>query len=432
MKKILEYYILNANTDRTKQILKIGGIYRVLIKEGGIKVVFNKKDPKEYPKLFTVEKANMARNFHKTMDNYRETPLVSLDRLAKELGVARIFVKDESHRFGLNAFKALGGAYAIGKLLCEKLGVDIGDVDFNYLKSPEVKEKIGEVTFATATDGNHGKGVAWAANQLGQRAVVYLPKGTAKSRVDAIIEEGGQAHVTNLNYDDAVRLAFREGEENGWHVVQDTSMEDYEEIPTWIMEGYMTMADEAIEQMEVFGINNPSHIFLQAGVGGMAGAVLGYLANRFKKDLGKTIIMEADKAACIYETALAGDGKVHSVKGDLDTIMAGLACGEPSPLAWGILRDFATGFMSLPDYIAARGMRILANPLEGDSKIIGGESGAVGLGLLSILMEWGQVKTIRDELGLNKDSTILIFNTEGDTDPINYRNILWDGKYPLP
>ncbi|HHT51062.1 MAG TPA: diaminopropionate ammonia-lyase [Eubacteriaceae bacterium] len=404
----------------------------MLFEKGGIKGVFHKKIGGEYPKLFTREKARTVRNFHKTMDNYKETPLVSLDNLAEELGLGKIFIKDESHRFGLNAFKALGGVYAIAKLICEKLGVDIKEVDFDYLKSSQVRKKIGEVTFATATDGNHGKGVAWAANQLGQRAVVYLPKGAAKSRVDAIIKEGAQAHVTNLNYDDAVRLAFSEAKANGWYVVQDTSMEDYEVIPGWIMEGYMTMADEALEQMEALGFDNPSHIFLQAGVGGMAGAVLGYLANRFKEDLGKTIIMEADTSACIYKSALAGDGKIYKVSGDLDTIMAGLACGEPSPIGWEVLKDFATGFMAIPDYIAARGMRILANPIGEDSKIIAGESGAVGLGLLSIIMESEELKTLKDYLELDKDSTILLFNTEGDTDPVNYRNILWDGKYPVP
>lgn len=397
-----------------------------------IKSIFNDKIEGEFPQLFTEEEAKTIRNFHRTIDNYRETPLVSLDNLARELGVAKIFVKDESFRFGLNAFKALGGTYAIAKIICEKLGVDIHNIDFNYLRSPEVKKEIGKITFATATDGNHGKGVAWAANQLGQSAVVYLPKGSAKRRVDAIIEENAQVHVTDLNYDDTVRLAFKEAKKNGWYVVQDTSWDGYEEIPGWIMQGYVTMAEEALEQMKGEGINEPSHLFLQAGVGAMPGAVLGYYVNKFKGDHCKTIVVEPTNAACIYKSALVGDGKPYSVTGDLETIMAGLACGEPNPMAWSILRDFASGYIACPDYVSARGMRILANPLGNDKKVIAGESGAVGVGLLSLLMQEPELKKIKDHLELNEHSIILIFSTEGDTDPVNYRDIVWDGKYPMP
>lgn len=401
------------------------------MEKGKIKCIFNDNIGGEFPLLFTEDETNSVRNFHRTINNYKVTPLASLDNLAKELGVAKVFVKDESYRFGLNAFKALGGTYAIAKLICEKLRVNIRDVDFNYLKSPEVKKKIGKITFATATDGNHGKGVAWAAKQLGQRAVVYLPKGAAKRRVEAIIEEGAQAHVTSLNYDDAVRLAFREAKKNGWYVVQDTSWEGYEKIPGWIMQGYTTMAAEALEQMKLEGINKPTHLFLQAGVGAMAGAVLGYYVNKYKGNHCKTIVMEPDNAACIYKSALAGDGKPHGVTGDLETIMVGLACGEPNPIGWRILRDFASGYIASPDYVSARGMRILANPLGDDRKVIAGESGAVGVGLLALLMQSPELKNIKDCLELDENSTILIFSTEGDTDPVSYRNIILHGKYPV-
>ncbi len=402
------------------------------MEKGKIKCIFKDNIGGDFPQLFTEKETKTVRNFHRTIYNYRETPLVSLDNLAKELGVAKVFVKDESYRFGLNAFKALGGTYAIAKVICEILRVNIMDVDYNYLKSPEVKKKLGKITFATATDGNHGKGVAWAARQLGQRAVVYLPKGAAKSRVEAIIEEGAQAHVTNLNYDDAVRLAFKEAKKNGWYVVQDTSWEGYEKIPGWIMQGYTTMAEEALEQMKLEGINKPTHLFLQAGVGAMAGAVLGYYANKFKGNHSRTIVMEPDNVACIYKSVLAGDGEPHSVTGDLETIMVGLACGEPNPMGWKILRDFASGYIACPDYVSALGMRILANPLGDDRKVIAGESGAVGVGLLSLLMQSTELKNIKEHLELDENSTILIFNTEGATDPENYRNIIWDGEYPVP
>lgn len=400
--------------------------------KASIQFVLNNELGGEFPPLLTEQKVKQIREFHKSIDGYQQTPLVSLEGLAKELGVAKIFIKDESYRFGLNAFKSLGGMYAIAKTLCEKLDVRIEDVDFTYLRSQEVKEKIGEITFATASSGNHGKGMAWAARQLGQRAVVYLPKGTIKSKVDAIIEEDAQTYVTNLNYDDTVKLAFKDAKGNDWEVIQDTSWEGYEKVPAWIMQGYATMAEEAFQQTKLEGVDQPSHLFLQAGVGGMSGSVLGYCVNKFKGHHCKTIIMEPTNAACIYKSARLGDGQAHRVTGDLETMMAGLACGDPNLLGWRILRDFASAYMTCPDYVAARGMRILASPLGKDSKIIAGESGAIGVGLLSLLMQKPELEKIKEDLGIDEHSTILMFNTEGDTDPVNYRKVVWDGKDPLP
>lgn len=396
-----------------------------------IKALFNDNVKGAFPSLFTEAEIKSVKRFHMAFANYRATPLISLSDLAKKMGVAKVFVKDESYRFGLNAFKVLGGAYAMAKVVCQKLGIDSNRIDFNVLKSSEVKNNLGQITFVTATDGNHGRGVAWAAKELGHKAVVYLPKGAAKRRVEAIKEMGAEVFVTDLNYDDAVSLAFQKAQEQGWYLVQDTAWEGYEEIPSWIMQGYTTMADEAVQQMELEGVEKPTHIFLQAGVGAMAGAVLGYCVNKFKGNHPKTIVMEPDKAACIFKSAVAGDGHPHGVSGDLDTIMVGLACGVPNPLGWKILRDFASAYVSCPDYVAARGIRILANPLGDDKRVVAGESGAVGIGLLSLLMEVPQLKGIKDKLGLNEDSVILFFSTEGDTDPVNYRKILWDGKYSL-
>lgn len=384
------------------------------------------------PSFLSKKEAESVRKFHMTFSNYKSTPLVSLKNLAKTLGVSKIFVKDESHRFGLGAFKVLGGSFAIGKFMSQKLGIEVEKITFDYLKSEEVRNKIGGLTFTTATDGNHGRGVAWAAQQLGQKAVIYLPKGSAKRRVEAIRETGAEAYVTDLNYDDTVRFVMQQANKNGWQIVQDTAWKGYTEIPTWIMQGYTTMADEALEQLDSMRIEKPTHVFLQAGVGAMAGAVLGYYVNIFNGEYPITAIVEPDNAACVFQSALVGDGKPHAVKGDLNTIMVGLACGEPHPIAWEILRDFADMYISCPDYVAARGIRILANPLGDDEKVIAGESGAVGLGLLSILMQDEGSDKIRRKLNLNENSIVLIFNTEGDTDPVNYRQILWDGKYPLP
>lgn len=399
-----------------------------------VKTVHNKKEAHtlEAPKDFSLEEVRKAREFHMSFDNYEATPLVSLKNLARALGVNKILVKDESNRFGLNAFKVLGGTYAITQLICKKIGIDVSEIDFNYIKT-EAKKEIGDVPFVTATDGNHGRGISWAASQLGQKAVVYLPKNTAKRRVEAIEETGAEAIVTDLNYDDTVRLAQKKVKELDGFLIQDTAWEGYEEIPRWIMQGYTTMVAEAVDQMELKGIKKPTHVFLQAGVGGMAAAIAGYFVNLYGiEDCPKIIVVEPEEAACLFESAKAGDGKAHDVEGDLKTIMVGLACGVPSPMAWDILKDFTELFLTCDDAVAARGVRVLANPLGSDTKIVSGESGAVGIGLLTLLMRNHEFSVIREDLGIDENSNVLFFNTEGDTDPINYEEILWDGKYKLP
>lgn len=404
-----------------------------MIKNELIKYILNNK-----ARNGTSEKANTdflsnkviskVRNFHKSFPEYKVTPLYNLDNLSKYLGVNDIFLKDESYRFGLNAFKVLGGSYAIGKYLAEKLNLDISEISFEKLKTSEVKEKLGDITFVTATDGNHGRGVAWAANQLGQKSVVYMPKGSSQTRLENIKKEGAEATIIDGNYDEAVRLADEMAKKHGWVVIQDTDWEGYEDIPTWIMQGYGTLIDEAIEQLEEVGISNVTHVFLQAGVGSFAAAVQGYLASRFGKERPIVVIVEPDDAACIYKSAKINDGKPHIVTGDMPTIMAGLACGVPNNIGWEILRDYSDGYLSCPDYVSARGMRILSSPLRDDNRIISGESGAVGLGALSLLMERDCYKDLREKLSLNEKSKILLISTEGDTDPQKYRNIVWDGE----
>lgn len=374
------------------------------------------------------EVINKVRNFHRSFPEYEVTPLHKLDNLAKHLGVKDIFLKDESYRFGLNAFKVLGGAYAIGKYLAKKLDIDTSEISFEKLKSKEVKEKLGDITFVTATDGNHGRGVAWAANRLRQKSIVYMPKGSSQIRLENIRKEGAEATIIDGNYDDAVRLADKMAKKYGWIVIQDTAWEGYEDIPTWIMQGYGTLIHESIEQLERSGINNVTHVFLQAGVGSFASAIQGYLASKFGEERPITAIVEPDDAACIYKSAKVNDGKLHIVTGDMPTIMAGLACGEPNSIGWEILRDYSDGYLSCPDYVSARGMRILASPLRGDNQIISGESGAVGVGVISLLMERDYYKELREKLDLNKNSRVLLISTEGDTDPGKYRNIVWDGE----
>lgn len=365
--------------------------------------------------------------YHSSFPEYRETPMAELKNLAKYLGVESFWVKDESYRFGLNAFKVLGGSYCIGKYIAEKLGKDISDLPFEKLVSSEIHEELGDVTFVTATDGNHGRGIAWTANRIGQKSVVFMPKGSAKERLHNIQALGSDASITDLNYDDTVRYAKECAEKYGWVMVQDTAWEGYEQIPGWIMEGYTTMALEAIRQMKD---RKPTHVFLQAGVGAMPGALTGFFSDYFKDEKPIITIVEPDKADCIYRSAKANDGRPRFVSGDMNTIMAGLACGEPCTIAWNVLRDHADYFISMPDYVAAKGMRILGNPLRGDERIISGESGASTTGFAAEVMVNPALCDLRKELRLNESSRILCFSTEGDTDRDNYRNIVWNGLCP--
>jgi diaminopropionate ammonia-lyase len=381
-------------------------------------------------KFLSTSEIQKAKSFHASFPEYRETPLRSLDHLAKQFGVGGIYVKDESYRFGLNAFKVLGASFAIAKYLAKCLQVDVEELDFSTLASPEMRNKLGEITFVTATDGNHGRGVAWAARQLKQKAVIYMPKGSSSTRLENIRAEGAIASITDLNYDEAVRLAADKAAEFGWVVVQDTAWEGYEEIPKWIMQGYGTIAAESLEQLQQQGIRRPTHIFLQAGVGSFAGAIEGYFASVFGKEKPKTVIVESDLADCFYQSVIANDEQPRIVTGEMATIMAGLACGEPNYIGWEVLRDYSDMFFSCPDEAAAKGMRLLGNPLGTDDRIISGESGAVTAGLLAFLLENEGLQSTKESLGLDKDSHILLISTEGDTDPKKYRSIVWDGEYP--
>ncbi len=374
---------------------------------------------------FSVYEGEKARSFHQRLPGYQPTPLHSLTNLAKEFSLGQILVKDESQRFGLNAFKMLGGVYAIARLLCEEFELDIDAFDFDNVHHI-IKKKL---TFATATDGNHGRGIAWAAQKLGQNAVVYMPKGSATERVNNIRALGAKCIVTDMNYDDTVRLVVELSATNGWKVVQDTAWQGYQKIPTWIMQGYSTMAAEAIEQITQQNMRQPTHVILQAGVGAMAGGVLGFLAEKLGSENLKTIIIEPNQADCIYRSGINKKGEMVNVEGELSTIMAGLACGEPNPLSWKILRDCATHFVSCEDKLAALGMRVLANPIKDDARIVSGESGAIGLGLLAALYYSEDRQALMEKLELDSDSVVLLISTEGDTDAVHYRDVVWQGKY---
>ena len=348
----------------------------------GFQIVSNRCDRSACDIRFLNQQvADKATAFHSSFPQYRPTPLRRLQALAGQMGVGEIFVKDESYRFGLNAFKVLGGSFAIGQYIAQRLSRDLSELPYSVMTSPEVKRELGELTFVTATDGNHGRGVAWTANQLGQKSVVYMPKGSAPERLENIRKENSDASITDLRYDDTVRLAKQRAEQPNCVLVQDTSWDGYTEVPSWILQGYTTMANEVREELERQQLLAPTHIFLQAGVGSMPAALAGYFTNIYAQH--KPII----------------------------TVVA----------------DF---FISFPDYAAAKGMRILSSPLPGDERIVSGESGASAFGCVMEILSNPALSSLRDQLGIDSQSRLLFISTEGATDRENYRAIVWNGKYP--
>ncbi len=396
-----------------------------------IKWVVNKmpKTNDENLKVMSLEEVKKARAFHESFPQYTVTPLTKLDKMADMLGLGEVYIKDESYRFGLNAFKVLGGSFAMARYIAKQTGKDVSELPYNVLTSDALKEEFGQATFFTATDGNHGRGVAWAANKLGQKAVVLMPKGTTQTRLNNILAEGATATIEEYNYDECVRMAndMAMKTENGI-MVQDTAWDGYEEIPAWIMQGYGTMAMEAYDQLQDYGCERPTHVFIQAGVGSLAGAVQGYFANRYPENPPKVVVVEAEAAACLYKGASVGDGSIQIVDGDMVTIMAGLACGEPNTISWDILKNHVDTFISTPDWVAAKGMRMLAAPIKGDKPVTSGESGAAPFGTLACIMMMDEYKELREHLGLDENSKVLLFSTEGNTDPERYESIVWDGN----
>jgi diaminopropionate ammonia-lyase len=373
-------------------------------------------------RLFSKQERDKVFKFHKSMgDSYNETDLVSLKSFAKGLGIDSFFVKDESQRGNLKAFKLLGGSFAVANIICDLLKVDIVDVDFNYLKSGEVKDKLGDLTFAAASDGNHGRSVAFAANKFNQKAIIYMPKGTAQDRIKNIEALGSKVVVTEGNYDFCGREVSLLADEKGWIIVPDTASEGDPEIARKVMQGYLTMATEIISKLK----DAPTHVFLQAGVGSMAATMLSAFKLGYKDNQPKFYILEPFKANCFYRSGEKGEAV--TVDGDMDSIMAGLSCGVPSPDGWSLIKDYADGFISCSDALTANGMRILANPNGADKKIIAGESGAVGTGVVDYIIK--NDEKVKSSLGLDSKSRVLVISTEGDTDTKNYQDVVWYGKH---
>ena len=347
---------------------------------------------------------------------YAVTPLHSLPALAQAMGVASVHYKDEGSRFGLGSFKALGGAYAVARLLCRELGAQLGrTLTTQDLLTPELRALCGGITVTCATDGNHGRSVAWGAQLFGCQCVIYIHATVSEGRKDAIAQYGAQVVRTAGNYDDAVRQADLDAKQHGRFVISDTSYPGYMDVPRDVMQGYQLMVEEAAQQLP----ERPTHIFVQAGVGGLAAAVCGYFWERDAGDRPIYVVVEPDKADCLTQSAKAG--QLTAVTGDIDTLMAGLACGEVSHLAWEILEKGTDAFCVIPDDAAVAAMRLLAHPLGNDPVIVAGESAVAGV---AAAIAASQSDAARQMLGLNADSRILFFGSEAATDPVLYEQLV--------
>lgn len=350
--------------------------------------------------------------------SYQPTPLRQLAALAASLGIGNILYKDEAGRFGLGSFKALGGAYAVFRLLQNEIRRrGKGTITSDDLTSGGLANLVSNVTVTCATDGNHGRSVAWGARMFGCRCVIYVHSTVSESRARAIAAYGAEVRRVAGTYDDAVRQAAADAASHGWHVVSDTSYEGYVDVPRDVMQGYSIMVEEALGQMP--GGVVPSHVFVQGGVGGLAAGVCAYLWERFGADRPCFVVVEPEKADCIYRSALAG--RPTPAHGSLDTIMAGLACGEVSLLAWQVLERGADAFMTIHDEAAAETMRILARSVGGERAIVAGESAVAGLA--GLMLASGN-DDVRSKIGLGRDSVALVFGTEGATDPEIYQSIV--------
>lgn len=347
---------------------------------------------------------------------YAKTTQHHLPGLAAKLGVADISLKDESTRFGLGSFKALGGAYAVARLLQRLAGETLDrEVTMSEITGRAVPEIAAATTVCCATDGNHGRSVAWGARNFGCRCVIFIHATVSEGRKAAIEAYGAEVRRCSGNYDDSVREAQATADREGWFVVSDTSYPGYMEVPKDVMQGYELMADEAFSDLA----RPPTHVFLQTGVGGMAAAVAANAVRRWGDDRPAIVLCDPDRAACWLDSLVAGEPV--AVDGDLDTLMAGLACGEVSALAWQILADFTDAVIALPDRTAIEAMKLVANPVLGDPAVVAGESAVAGLaGLIAALQD----EQLAANLGLDRGSRIALFSTEGDTDPELYRDLV--------
>ena len=341
---------------------------------------------------------------------YEPTKLISLDTVAQKSHVLKVYYKDESSRFGLKSFKALGGAYAVVNLLISELKKQDIEANSKDLFEKKYVHVTKNITVSCATDGNHGRSVAWGASIFGCNCEIYVHAHVSETRQKAIAKYGATVHRVDGNYDESVRVADEEAKKYGYFTISDTSYKGYTEVPKDVMQGYTVMVDEALNQME----EKPTHVFLQGGVGGMAASVVSFMHETYGKDFPIFVIVEPKNADCLLQSAK--NKKPTVVEGELETIMAGLSCGEVSLVAWEILKDTVSAFMSINDDIVPTVMKLLAS-----ENIVSGESAVAGLAGFWIASLDAE---LRKKLKLNENSKVLCFGTEGDTDELMYKKLI--------
>ena len=357
-----------------------------------------------------------------TWPGYSPTPLVDLKGLAQELEIASLHMKYEAPRFGLGSFKALGGAYAVSLFLRDIIKQETGkSVTTDNLMSGEFSTITSALTVCSATDGNHGRSVAWGAQMFGCKCTIYVPHHASQGRIDAIASYGADVIVHDDNYDETVRHCAKEAEENGWTVISDTSYEGYQDIPLNVMAGYTVLTNEIKNQ--IGDDPRPTHVIVQGGVGGFATGVVAPLWHWWGEDRPRFIFICPDNVPAMYLSAKAKRSEV--VDGDLDTVMACLSCGELSALAWKLLREVIHDTIALPDQAAIDTMKLLAEGVGGDKPVVVGESGSAGVA--GLIAACGN-DTLRSNLGLDEHSRVLTICTEGATDPFLYEELV--GKSP--
>ena len=367
--------------------------------------------------VICVTKANDAISDIKSWPNYAQTPLYAMESLSKEAEVSAIWYKDESQRFGLKSFKALGGAYAVARQLQNILENQTGTKPTTKdLLAGKFQSEVSKIVVSCATDGHHGRSVAWGAQMFGCGCVIYIHAGVSEGRKQAMEAFGATVIRIDGNYDESVRQADKDAKANDRIIVSDTSYEGYMEIPKDVALGYTVMLSEIVEQLNG---DIPTHVFIQGGVGGLASAVCGYFWDLWKEQRPRLVIVEPEQANCLQKSAQAG--KPVTVEGELDTLMAGLACGEVSSLAWEILATGADDFMTLSEDAIPDTMKFLAKGYQSDPAVEAGESAVPGLAAVLIARK---SEELSNSLGLDKNSKILTIGTEGATDPDLYQQLV--------
>ena len=360
---------------------------------------------------FTTSRAEITQ-----WQGYQPTPLVSLTALAAKIGVGGILYKDEGPRFGLGSFKALGGSYAAQRVLQRQISARLGhEVSLEDIRTGTYRSEAAEITLVSATAGNHGRSLAWGCQRFGAPCRIYIHAEVSEGRAQAMRDLGADVIRIAGDYDASVILAKQEAADNGWFVVSDTSWEGYSQPPRDVMAGYGVMTQEICDSLE----QAPTHVFLQGGVGGLAAGVVAGLRQHWGAQAPRVVIVEPELAACLFESGRTGEATTFAI--ETETLMAGLSCGEPSGMAWEILSEEVSDFLTIPESLVAPSVRLLARPLPGDTAIEAGESAIAGL---AALIAARQDADLSQKLGLTAEARVLLIGSEGVTDPAIFAQIM--------